>query len=76
MKEDYDSTPDMLVLETFDTTSGTTAGTNITYTLKFSISGTNAELWTNRVVNINDGSGNTSQRETGVSEIIIMEIGV
>jgi hypothetical protein len=72
---DFDSTPDILTLETFDTTAGTVAGTPITYTLKFSVTEENVQLWTNRVAVTDDGWG-TSQRETGVSEIIIMEVGI
>lgn len=65
---DKDSTPQIMYVETLDET-GSTAGTAITYTLKYSAaSGT---LWTNRCF-ANSGA---LHYETGISEIIIMEIG-
>ena len=65
---DNDSTPCVMYVESLDKT-GSTAGTAITYTLKYSAySGT---LWTNRTF-FNSGA---IHYETGTSEIIIMEIG-
>ena len=65
---DNDSTPNIMYVETLDET-GSTAGTSITYTLQFTAnSGT---LWTNRCF----GNSGATHYETGVSEIIITEIG-
>ena len=63
-----DSTPDILTLTTLDTT-GSTAGTAITYELKFSGPGSNT-VWTNRCFGAPQNG-----YETGISEIIITEIG-
>ena len=62
------STPEILTLSTFDKT-GSTAGVSITYALKFSANA-NRTMWTNRCFGTVQ-SGN----ETGISEIIITEIG-
>ena len=64
-----DSTPEILTLSTLDQT-GSTAGTPIAYKLMFSSSATRT-LWTNRCF----GTVGNSY-ETGISEIIITEIGV
>lgn len=66
--EDNDSTPEILNLFTIDST-GSTAGTPITYKLVAS-SNANRTLWINRCF----GSP-TVGYETGISEIIITEIG-
>jgi hypothetical protein len=63
-----DSTPEMLTLSTLDTT-GSTAGVAITYALRFSAASSNT-MWTNRCF-----GPLVNYYETGVSEIIIMEIG-
>lgn len=68
---DIDSTPQILHLKTLDTT-GSTAGTSITYTLKYSSAATSGTMYTNRVASSSYGS---THYETGVSEIIITEIG-
>jgi len=67
---DLDSTPQIMHLQTLDET-GSTAGTSITYTLKYSSAGTGS-MYTNRVASSSYGS---THYETGVSEIIITEIG-
>ena len=63
-----DSTPEILTFSTFDNT-GSTAGAPITYNLTFSAD-TNRTMWTNRCF-----GAPTSGKESGISEIIIMEIG-
>jgi len=65
--ENNDSTPEILTLSTLDTT-GSTTGTSITFKLMFSHQSTRT-MWTNRCF----GTGASS--ETGVSEMIITEIG-
>jgi hypothetical protein len=62
------STPEILTLSTLDTT-GSTAGVAIIYALRFS-GNTNITLWTNRCF-----TAPVNEYESGVSEIIIMEIG-
>jgi len=68
---DIDSTPQIMYLQTLDTT-GSTAGTSITYTLKYSSAVTSGTMYTNRVYS---GYYGGTHYETGVSEIIITEIG-
>jgi len=63
-----DSTPEILTLSTLDKT-GSTIGTSINFNLMFS-SCTNLTMWTNRCFNMA-----TAYSETGISEIIITEIG-
>jgi len=63
-----DSTPEILTLSTLDKT-GSTAGVPINFKLMFS-SYTNFTMWTNRCFG---AAGNAY--ETGISEIIITEIG-
>lgn len=65
---DDSSTPDMLSFETLDTT-GSTAGSALTYTL-VSSSTSNRTGWVNRTF----GSDGQNGHERGTSEIIIMEI--
>ena len=62
------TTPDILNLSTIDST-GSTAGTPITYKLVAS-SAANRTLWINRCF-----AAPASSAETGISEIIITEIG-
>lgn len=64
---DNSTTPEILTLSTIDST-GSTAGTPITY--KLVASGTSGTLWINRCFG-SPALGN----ETGISEIIITEIG-
>ena len=63
-----ESTPEILTISTLDET-GSTAGVPITYGLKFS-GATNQGMYTNRCAN-----APAIINETGISEIIIMEIG-
>jgi len=63
-----DSTPEILTLATIDST-GSTAGTPITYTL-VAAGMTPATLWINRCFVVPGTS-----HETGISELIITEIG-
>jgi hypothetical protein len=62
------STPEIMHLTTIDST-GSTAGTPITY--KLVASGAVTTLWINRCF----GSSGATSYETGISEIIITEIG-
>ena len=62
------STPNILTLATLDNT-GSTAGTAITYELKFSAT-YSLTMWTNRCF-----VAPANHYETGISEIIITEIG-
>ena len=62
------TTPEILTLATLDNT-GSTAGTAITYELKFSSDGSRT-MWTNRCF-----TAPANNYETGISEIIITEIG-
>ena len=67
---DSGNTPEILTLVTLDKT-GSTAGTAITYELKFSISYPSSQtLWTNRCIGVP-----AAYFESGISEIIITEIG-
>ncbi len=61
-----DSTPETMTLQTIDST-GSTAGSAITYTLVAS-STTNKTMWTNRCFTTG------ASREYGVSELAIMEV--
>ncbi len=63
------STAEILTLSTIDST-GSTAGTPITYTLVGSAAGASRTLWINRVF-----TTPAISYETGISEIIITEIG-
>ena len=64
---DNSTSPEILTLATIDST-GSTAGTPITY--KLVASGASTTLWINRCFNAPSASA-----ETGISEIIITEIG-
>ena len=61
-----DSTPEIMHLQTIDST-GSTAGSAITYTLVASTQ-TNRTMWTNRTFTTG------ASRELGVSELAIMEV--
>jgi len=65
---DNDSTPEILTLSTLDKT-GSTIGTSINFKLMFS-GNTNCTMWTNRCF-----GAPANRYETGISEIIITEIG-
>jgi len=60
-----DSTPEIMYLQTVDST-GSTIGTAITYTLIAVSSSGNHTMWTNRCFG--------SSHETGISELMIMEV--
>lgn len=62
---DNNSTPEIMHIQTVDST-GSTVGTDITYTLVAAASGSGKTMWTNRMFG--------AAYEFGVSELIVMEI--